>query len=170
MESSTISLKRKMKFWSLIFANRSYQGSRLGKWQSNRQREKKLNICVHPAPQSATGRMQLLGWATYLSPSARGGMPCVQNTARTNTWKELNMGMFERRKPVPKPLLLDSLCWCLGSLLNLLLMNSGFGLLPTQRDSTETGWAHWGLHGVRESQSKLFLILVCAHTIIEAVS
>lgn len=113
------------------FCKQTLSRTRLGKWQSNRQRAKKLRICVHPAPQSATGRMQLLGWATYFSPSARGGAPCVQNTARTNTWKELNMGMFERRKPVSKPLLLDSLCWCLGSLLNLLLTNSGFGLVPT---------------------------------------
>lgn len=37
------------------------------------------------------------------------------------------MGTFE--KPISKPLLLDSLCWYLGSLLNSLLLKSGFGLV-----------------------------------------
>lgn len=40
------------------------------------------------------------------------------------------MSRFERRKSISKTLLLDSVCWYLGSLLNLLLMNSGFGLVP----------------------------------------
>lgn len=153
----TIWLKRKMKFGSHIFANRSYQGPgcRLGKWQSNRQRAKKLGIGIHPAPQSATCWMQFLGWAkklaqdlaTYFSPCARWGIPCVKNTARTKKWKEFHMGMLERRKFNSKPLLLDSVCWYLGSLLSLLLMSSGIGLVPHLKgqhgDKLSSLWSPW---------------------------
>lgn len=57
------------------------------------------------------------------------------------------MGMLERRKFNSKPLLLDSVCWYLGSLLSLLLMSSGIGLVPHLKgqhgDKLSSLWSPW---------------------------
>lgn len=69
-----------------------------------------------------------------------------------------------RRKPVFKPLLLDSLCWYLGSLLNLLLLNSGFGLVlylkGQQGNRLSSLWSPWCQ---RKSKQIVCNIGMCPH-------
>lgn len=133
------------------FCKQKLSRTRLPGWENGKatDREKKLGVCVCPAPQAATCWMQFLSWAslaTYFSLWAGWGAPCVQNTARINKWKELSTGMLERRKSISKPPLLDSVL-VLGSLLSLLLVNSGTGLVPFLKgqhgDKLSSLWSPW---------------------------